>query len=399
MKTKLLTNLTVADICEGFKFSEQEGKGLFGWSGKLTIQPEYQRNYLYAKGDGKKEQAVVESVLKGYPIGLLYFNKPHENEEKFEVLDGQQRITSLGRYLTNLFAVEDESGHPHYFDSLPQEKKNLILQTPLTIYICEGEETEIKSWFKTINIVGIPLNKQEIANSVYSGSFVTLAKEEFSNSRNSNLQFWSSYVKGDVLRQEILRVALEWVVKSSDDEKIENYMSKHRDDKNIDEMKNYFNSVIEWIDETFSETYSEMCGLDWGRIYETYHEKTFDVEKISAEVKKLYNDDAVKNPKGIFEYVLGFFGDDEKNTRLLNIRIFEDSTKRVVYNQQTDAAKKSNNSNCQLCAIGHDRNSKKIWKFNEMDADHVTAWSKGGITDIKNCQMLCKTHNRAKGNT
>lgn len=395
MKTKLLTNLTVADICEGFKFSEQEGKGLFGWNGKLTIQPEYQRNYLYAKGNGEREQAVIESVLKNYPIGLLYFNKPHENEEKFEVLDGQQRITSLGRYLTNLFSVEDENGHPHYFDSLSAEKKNLILQTPLTIYICEGEESEIKAWFKTINIVGIPLNKQEIANSVYSGSFVTLAKEEFSNSRNSNLQFWSSYVKGDVLRQEILRVALEWVVKSSDDEKIENYMSKHRDDKNIDELKNYFNSVIDWIDEIFPETYSEMCGLEWGRLYEEYHKKNFDAEKISAEVQKLFEDEAVKKKSGIFEYVLSGC----ELTKLLQIRIFEESTKKTVYARQTAAAKKSNKSNCPLCAVGHDKNSKKIWKFNEMDADHVTAWSKGGATDIKNCQMLCKTHNRAKGNS
>ena len=395
MKTKLLTNLTVADICEGFKFSELEGKGLFGWNGKLTIQPEYQRNYLYAKGNGEREQAVIESVLKNYPIGLLYFNKPRADEEKFEVLDGQQRITSLGRYLTNLFSVEDDSGHPHYFDSLSAEKKNLILQTPLTIYICEGEESEIKSWFKTINIVGIPLNKQEIANSVYSGSFVTLAKAEFSNSRNSNLQFWSSYIKGDVLRQEILRVALEWVVKSSDDEKIENYMSLHRDDKNIFELKNYFNSVIDWIDEIFSETYSEMCGLDWGRLFETYHEKNFDVEKISAEVKKLFEDEFVTNKRGIFEYVLS----DGELTKLLHIRIFEESTKKTVYARQTNDAKNFGKSNCPLCAIGHDKNSKKIWKYNEMEADHVTAWSKGGATDIKNCQMLCKTHNRAKGNS
>jgi hypothetical protein len=41
---------------------------------------------------------------------------------------------------------------------------------------------------------------------------------------------------------------------------------------------------------------------------------------------------------------------------------------------------------------------KKIYKIGLVDADHVTAWSKGGNTDIENCQMLCKTHNRMKGN-
>ena len=71
-----------------------EGKGLFGLAGKLTIQPEYQRNYIYADGDGKKEMAVIHSLLKGYPLGLIYFNKV--GDEKFEVLDGQQRITSIG---------------------------------------------------------------------------------------------------------------------------------------------------------------------------------------------------------------------------------------------------------------------------------------------------------------
>jgi len=55
-------------------------------------------------------------------------------------------------------------------------------------------------------------------------------------------------------------------------------------------------------------------------------------------------------------------------------------------------------SNCPLCALGHAANMSKIWNFSEMDADHVDAWSKGGGSSEKNCQMLCVTHNRAKGN-
>ena len=66
-----------------------------------------------------------------------------------------------------------------------------------------------------------------------------------------------------------------------------------------------------------------------------------------------------------------------------------------AYSQQ---AAKNSISNCPLCAIGQDSNKSKIWKLTEMDADHVAAWSKGGATNTKNCQMLCKTHNRAKGN-
>ncbi len=394
IKTTLITNLTVADICAGFEFSEAEGKGLFGWSGKLTIQPEYQRNYLYAQNNGEKERAVIDSILKGYPIGLLYLNKPRADEDKYEILDGQQRVTSLGRYIKDLFSVTDSSGHQQYYSSLAQDVQNLILQTPLTIYICEGTETEIKSWFKTINIVGIALNTQETLNSVYSGSFVTLAKAQFSNSRNTKLNIWRSYVKGNVLRQDYLRTAFEWIVKSSDDTKISEYMSRHRNDTNIDELKNYFDGVIDWIKKIFTAPKSEMCGLEWGRLYETYHENKYDAAELDAEIEKLYADEAVTDKRGIFEYVLG----GSKDAKLLHIRFFEESTKKTVYARQTEAAKKIGKSNCPLCAIGGGRNSTKIYKYSEMDADHVTAWSKGGATDIKNCQMLCKTHNRAKGN-
>lgn len=393
MKTTLRTDLTVEKICAGFEYDAAEEKGLFGLDGKLTIQPEYQRNYLYAQNNSEKEKLVIDSILKGYPIGLLYFNKPRPDEEKFEVLDGQQRITSLGRYMKNLFAVEFD-GNQQYYSSLAQDLQEKILQTPLTIYICEGAENEIKAWFKTINIAGIPLNQQEILNSVYSGNFVTLAKAEFSNSQNSKLYLWRQYVKGNVLRQDFLRTAFEWLVKSSDDAKIGEYMSRHRNDTNIDELKNYFNAVIKWIEKVFPNNKDEMCGLEWGRLYELYHENNYNAAEISADVKKLFEDDAVKNKRGIFEYILS----GEVETKLLSIRFFEESTKKTVYNRQTNDAKSKGVSNCPLCAIGNNRNSTKIYKYNEMDADHVKAWSKGGETDIKNCEMLCKTHNRAKGN-
>lgn len=386
MKTILKTDLTVKDISEGFVYNEYEGKGLFGWSGQLTIQPEYQRNYIYA--DGKKDVAVVESLLKGYPLGLIYFVKTAEN--KYEVLDGQQRITSFGRYITNKFAIKDEYGMEQYFDGLPEDKKNRILNSQLIIYICEGEESEIKEWFKTINIAGVPLNSQELLNAIYSGPFVTKAREEFSNSQNANLQKWSAYIKGDANRQEILATALKWVSKNN----IDNYMSSHRFDDNIGELKNYFNSVIDWVSSVFIDVKSEMRGLEWGELYELYHSKSYNPQSVHETVEKLYSDIYVRNKKGIFEYILGGCED----TQLLDIRVFEDNVKNTAYANQTKFAKEKEISNCPLCAVGNNSNNTKIWQLKEMDADHVTAWSKGGATDINNCEMLCITHNRAKGN-
>lgn len=387
MKTTLRTDITVKDICEGFVYNELEGKGLFGLSGKLTIQPEYQRNYIYASDGGKREMAVIESVLKDYPIGLIYFNTV--SKDNFEVLDGQQRITSLGRFINDKFAIKDENGM-QYFSGMAEDKQTKILDTKLLIFECEGTESEIKEWFKTINISGVPLVLQELLNAIYSGPFVTLGKEEFSNSQNANIQKWSSYIKGSANRQDFLERALDWVSKGN----IDDYMSSHRKDKNITELKTYFNSVIDWVSSVFIDVESEMRGLEWGRLYEQYHKKAYDPAEVSKEVHKLYGDPYIKNRKGIFEYILGGLAD----TKLLNVRVFDDATKKSVYATQTAKARAKGKSNCSHCAIGHDANKEKIWALSDMDADHVAAWSKGGKSDIKNCEMLCKTHNKAKGN-
>ena len=386
MKTTLRTDITVKDICDGFVYNQLEGKGLFGLSGKLTIQPEYQRNYIYA--DGKRDVAVIESILKGYPLGLIYFNTV--SADKFEVLDGQQRITSFGRFVTNKLAIKDDSGMEQYFDSIATDKQAKILEAKLLIYECEGTESEIKEWFRTINIAGVPLNNQELLNAVYSGPFVTLGKEEFSNSQNANIQKWSAYISGSANRQEFLERALDWVSKGN----IGEYMSRHRFDTNITELKNYFISVIDWVSTVFTDVESEMRGLEWGRLYETYRKQPYNSKTVSEELKKLYADLYIKNRKGIFEYILG----GSTDTKLLEVRVYDEVTKKSVYANQTAEAEMKSVSNCPLCAIGHDSNKSKIWKLVEMDADHVAAWSKGGATDIKNCQMLCKTHNRAKGN-
>ena len=388
MKTELKI-FTVEQICDGFEYNELEGKGLYGLAGQLTIQPEYQRNYIYA--DGKKDVAVIESVLKGYPLGLIYFNRVEGG--RLEVLDGQQRITSLGRFLRKKFAVKIK-GLEQNFDGLNNGLQQKILQTKLLVYICEGEgekaEEEIKEWFKTINIAGIPLNHQEELNAIYSGPFVTLCKAEFSNSKHADIQKWESYVKGPANRQQFLATALEWVSKGN----VDSYMSTHRRDENINEIKTYFNTVIDWVDSKFDDVYDEMQGLNWGELYERFHNQAYNHSELSAKVYELMHDDFITNRRGIFEYVLGGC----KDTKLLNVRLFDKPTMRKVYDQQTSQAKAEGISNCPYCAIGHDANRQRIWKIEEMDADHVTAWSKGGSTDISNCQMLCKTHNRAKGN-
>lgn len=387
MKTTLHTDWTVGDVCKGFVFDRNEGKGLFGLDGQLIIQPEYQRNYIY--GGTGKDVAVVESLLKGYPLGLIYFVKNEDG--MYEVLDGQQRITSFARFVNQSwpFAVELD-GKPRYFDSLDADQQKLIVDAPLTIYVCEGEPSEIQAWFRTINIAGVPLEKQELRNAAYHGPFVTKAREVFSDTGNANMNRWQTYISGDPKRQAILETALEWV----SDGNIDDYMAQHRYDADIDELKNHFDTVIDWVDSVFEYTGSEMCGREWGRLYREYHKNAYSKDKVAERVNALLDDSQVTDKKGIFEYVLG----GEKDSRLLNVRVFDKKTIKAVYRKQTAEAEAQGVSNCPLCAIGHDANAKRIYRESEMDADHVTAWSKGGATDEANCQMLCKTHNRAKGN-
>lgn len=387
MKTTLKTDWTIEEICQGFTFDESEGKGLYGLNGQLIIQPEYQRNYIYDKGD--KDKDVIYSLLSGYPIGLMYFVKNKDGQ--YEVLDGQQRITSIGRFVNQsyTFSIID-GGEEKHFDRLTPFQQKLIKDTKLTIYICEGEPSEIEEWFKKINIQGVPLTPQELRNASYHGKFVTLARTKFSNSSNANMNKWRTYIKGDPKRQEILEVALDWVSNGN----IEEYMKVHREDDNIKELETYFNSVINWITSVFEYTDKEVKGLPWGEYYKKYHSKFYDKTKVTKRVDELMSDPYVHNKKGIFEYILG----EEKHPELLQIRLFDDTIKRTVYSIQTSEAKANGTSNCPLCALGIDNNSRKIWDYKNMDADHVEAWSKGGKTDIKNCKMLCVTHNRAKGN-
>lgn len=384
-----LKQYTVADIVEGFVYNEFEGRGLFGLGGKLTIQPEYQRNYIYATGG--RDVAVIESILKGYPLGLIYFNVAGEDD--LEVLDGQQRITSIGRFTTGKFAILVD-GREQNFSSLPVEQQQKILDTELLVYECEGTESEIKEWFKTINIAGVPLNEQELRNAIYSGPFVTAAKQVFSNNGNAMQQKWGHFVKGVVERQGVLEVGLDWV-SASQGMSIDAYMAKHRHSSDISELERYFNTVIDWVTGVFTGVPDkEMQGLEWGRLYETYKGKAYNPAEIEADLRELQGDLAVGNKKGIYEYLLG----GKEDPVLLNVRLFDDRIKRKAYAEQTAKAEAEGISNCPICAVGSNANSTRIYKLKEMDADHVTAWSRGGESILENCEMLCKSHNRAKGN-
>lgn len=381
-----INDYTIADLCNGFYYNELEGIGLYGLNGKLVIHPDYARNYFY--NDGKKDAAVIDTLLNSYQIGMFSFAKTHD--DIYELLDGQQRLTSIGRFIADKFAIIDKNGDPRYYHSLTGAEKGRILQYKPVICVCEGTELEIEDYYKSANIIGVPLTEQERLNALYGGPFVEKAKELFSNQQGSYMNKLLMYMKGDPKRQEILATALDWVSKGN----VRDYMNAHRYDTDISEMKAYVDSVIDWIELVFEYQGKELKGLRWGMLYEQYHRNAYDKSKIRQQVDNYMADPYVTDKRGIFEYVLSGC----TIPKLLNVRVFDEATKKAVYKEQTDEAIRTHTSNCPYCRIGHENTRTKIWPYSDMEADHVTAWSIGGLSDKSNCQMLCRPHNQAKGN-
>ncbi len=315
-------------------------------------------------------------------------------DDTYELLDGQQRTLSICKFIAGEYMMNFD-GNLRGWCNMNADQQRRILDYRLQIYICEGTPTEQLDWFRIINIAGERLTNQELLNAIYSGAWVTHAKRRFSKTGCVTYKLAEKYMTGSTIRQAYLETALKWI---SDNRygkpDIEKYMAEHQHDTDSDELWQYFQEVISWIQRLFVDYYKEMKGLDWGIFYNRLKGNTYKSSYLHQRVRELIEDENVTDKSGIFEYLL----DGEQSPQLLSVRVFDDITKRKVYNRQTAEAREKGISNCPLCAVGHDANRTKLWTLKEMDADHVTAWSKGGATDIANCQMLCRTHNRAKGN-
>lgn len=353
-----LHELTVRDVAAGYVDNAEEG--VVGYGGKLNIRPQYQREFVY---DDKKRNAVIDTIRKAFPLNVMYWVQ--NDDGSFEVLDGQQRTISFCQYVKGDFSLDNRAFH-----NLTATEREQILDYPLMVYFCEGNDKEKLDWFRIINIAGEKLTDQELRNAVYTGPWLSDAKLKFSKSNSAAFLLAREYVTGSPIRQEILETALDWISEG----KIEAYMSAHQHDPNANELWTYFRNVIEWVKLTFTTHRREMKGIDWGALYDEFHGRLLDTAQLEQEIKALMSDDDVTKKKGIYAYVLT--GDE----RHLNIRAFSDNQKREAYERQN----------------GFCRNCGNHFEINQMEGDHITPWSKGGKTSAANCQMLCLDCNRRK---
>lgn len=369
-----LHEITIGELVDGY-IDEGEA-GVFAYDENLTIRPPYQREMVYSES---QQAAVIDSIMHDYPINAMYWMISERDASgkpvKFECLDGQQRTLSICHYRDGDFPVAI-GGSPKFYGNLSIEQQNQFNNYKIMVYFCEGTDDERLEWFKRINISGESLTEQEIRNAVYVGPWTASAKKTFSRTGCYAYNLGSNYLKGDTIRQEYLETVIKWACDKDGINTIEEYMALHQNDKDASELKKYFTDVIEWIEATFPQYDSKMRGLDWGLLYNRYHNKRYDSNVVAAAVKRLMDDYEVQKKQNVYEYILS----GQKDVKLLNLRQFDEPTKRRQYAAQGGV--------CPMCG--------KHFEYSEMHGDHKVPWSQGGKTVPENCQMLCTKCNLQK---
>lgn len=362
--------VTIRELITGYEEKGQNGiEGVVAYGGKLDVRPAYQREYIYS---GKDRDEVIRSVIKGFPVNVMYWSKV--NDDHYELMDGQQRTISICRYAAEserTFAVDYR-----YFFNLEPDEQEAINNYVLDIYVCNGAPSEVLSWFRVINIAGMRLSEQELRNTAYTGTWLSDAKIHLSKPNCAAQNMAKDYMSGSPIRQEYLETAIKWIAARDGLETIEEYMALHQNDENANQIWIYFKRVIDWVQAIFPVKRNEMKGVEWGYLYNAYKDAELDPNKLESRISSLMRDDDISNKKGIYTYVLT---GEEKH---LSIRAFTENQKREAYERQGGI--------CVKC--------QKHFKLLDMEADHITPWSRGGKTNSENCQMLCLDCNRRKSN-
>lgn len=353
-----LKEITIREVSNGYINDNEEG--VVGYGGKLNIRPKYQREFVYKD---KQRDDVIVTVRNNFPLNVMYWVK--NEDDTYEVLDGQQRTISICEYVDGSFSLNSL-----YIHNLTNVEKDQILDYKLMVYFCEGNDKEKLDWFKTINIAGEKLYDQELRNAIYTGTWLTDAKKHFSKSNCPAYNLGNDYMTGSAIRQDYLETAISWL--SNDN--IEQYMAVNQHKPNANELWLYFQSVINWIKVVFPKYRKEMKGVSFGILYNKFKDKEFDSKKLDNEITQLMQDEDVTKKSGIYSYVL------TRNEKYLSIRAFTPNQKREAFERQKGI--------CIKCGVQ--------FELNEMEADHITPWYLGGKTSAANCQMLCKDDNRRK---
>ena len=366
------TKISIRNLVDGYEASEDSG--IIGYGGMLDIRPPYQREFIH-ENNVSFQTGLMESVYYQRPINLVYF--ADMGDGSYELLDGQQRIITISRFvLENLCMITLEDGKGYFWTNLSDQDREKILGYELNVYICTGTQKELMKWFQTINTGAQALSNQELRNSLYPGPWVTSAKFWFTKKGNQ-ARMCSKYMSGNRERQDHLERIIQWKIGSAKDDAIRQFMAEHQMKPSAENLWNYFVSLDEWISHLFDHDQS-MKSVDWGKLYTEYSRNEYDSIYVKSRQDALLKDDEVTDNKGVYEYILS----GETKESLLNLRKFPNRIREKFHKKQ--------DGKCAYCL-------KEI-KLHQAHADHITPWSAGGKTEEDNCQILCRDCNLSKSN-
>lgn len=362
--------VTIRELSKNY--SDDGDDGVYAYNDQLVVRPSYQRQYVYTPD---KRDAVIDSVVHDYPLGLIYWAK--RDDGKLEVLDGQQRIISICSYIADNYSIN----HRFWHNLDPDEQKQ-ILNYKLDVRVCEGTNSEKLAYFKRINVPGMVMTEQELLNATYTGKWLSDAKEHFSRRDCVAGKFADGYISGNPIRQDLLKQALIWIADRDNLASEADYMAQHQKDKDADDLWQYFQEAINWAKRLFPEPIKKITDKQpWGILYNKHKDKKYNTNDLKQNVDTLIMNDDVKKKAGIVPFLLSDQTDSDYT--LLNLRQFTKNQILKQYHKQKGI--------CPVC--------NKHYDLGEMEADHINpfAWGKDGWSSSNNLQMLCRHDNRIKG--
>ena len=375
-------SITIRELCEGYvnESETQIEDAVKAYGGKLCVRPAFQRAFVY---DKKQENAVIDTAMKGFPLNIMYW--VDNGDGTYDCLDGQQRTISLCNFVDGISSFSAEwfnGGKKNYIHTIQRIDPDMyerFMNYELEVYICRGAKSERMEWFRTINIAGEELYPQELRNANYVSPWLTDAKRYFSKANASSTakcpaeRIGGQYTNKNANRQEILAQVISWRIGSTEDADICQYMEDHIYNEDASDLWNYFNDVINWINEIFPGVYDKgMASVNWGALYNQYGEDDLDPDDICAKFDELIEFKASKeldiSVAKIVEYCI------TRDEKLLKHRQFSEPQRSTLYNRQ--------NGICPDCG--------QHFLKADMHAHHIVPWYNGGLTEISNGVMLCK---------
>ena len=344
------------------------------------MRPAFQRSFVY---DKKQENAVIDTALKGFPLNVMYW--VDNGDGTYDCLDGQQRTISLCNFVDGISSFSapwfngNKKNYIHTIQRIDPDMAERFMNYELEVYICKGTKAEQMEWFRTINIAGEELYPQELRNASYVSKWLTDAKKYFSKANAASTakcpaeRIGGQYTNKNANRQEILAQVISWRIGSAEDADICQYMEDHIHDEDASDLWNYFNDVINWINEIFPGVYDKgMASVNWGVLYNQYGEEDLDPDDICTKFDELIEFKATKeldiSVAKIAEYCI------TRDEKLLKHRQFSEAQRSTLYNRQKGI--------CPDCG--------QHFLKADMHAHHIVPWYNGGITDLSNGVMLCK---------